>query len=616
MQTGKTRCVILGRVSTDDQAREGTSLDEQVRKLSLYAEAMGYDLVDTYLDDISGAKALADRPQGARLLADARAKKFDKVLCTSVDRFSRSLSAGSSDMETLKELGVSIFFQQIGQEMSESVDTEGHIGQMIIGMLLLFADFERSMIRSRTHAGNMAAAEADRILPGRLPYGVESDDEGQLHIIEEEAEAVRAVFKMRAQGESLTAITRWLNESKYDQRPVYSKAKTMQARQIDPDAPEVFTDGTWRKPTVVNMLTQPAYVGTYAKQFGGKQFAFKVAPIIDEETWDKVQTIQTKVTPIRKRQGVKKRHYALSGRIFHEHGPDDLVKMFGRTMKGKTIYRCYSAQSSDASISDCPGLGMKSGHSSTKVDAGRVEGLTLLWMLEALSDADEWASYLEHADNTLEKAGAAPDDLDAYQEHVNELEAQLSYIDSRGITLAAERGPEYAAKWAAEKSEPVKESLTLAQAALDRIKDAQTWRKGLEKGLAGLMAVEVDWSPEAKAEWMQQEGYDLATEALENLHPVLESGEGSNQWYAVLREEGQRGLLGQGISRWASEWTRHIADFLNAKVVLSERTSPDDLPDSLKDEALADVPQVHVDFAPAAGLQTDSVSWALLDLNQ
>jgi hypothetical protein len=471
-----------------------------------------------------------------------------------------------NDLQTLEALGVSVTLMDVGADTS-------------------------------TDTGNIAAAEAGRILPGRLPYGITSDDEGQLLIDEEEAPAVRLMFQMRAQGHSLTDIVRHLNEqAEYRQRPTYDKKATELLRKADRDAEEVYTDGTWRKKTVALMLANPVYAGTYSRTFDGRLFTFDVEPVIDEETFKAVQALQPDVAKVRS-SGAKKRHYGLSSRIFHEHAEADLVRMFGRTLKGSRIYRCYAAQSADGSTSDCPGLGQ----TTTKVGADAIEALALLWMLNSLRGPDRWAEYMAAADETLIKQGAAPDDLEAYEEAVAELEAQLAYIDTRAITLAGQLGPEKAAEWAEEHSAPIRANLEQAQSALERIQGAQTWRKGLEGGLQALMAMDVAQTGDASA------GED---------HPSSERG--SEAWWRYLHEQAQAVLQPSSdavLSVWTVEETKRLAHLLNLTVVVAERHDWDGMPEEWHSQPLGTLPQVRVTFSPQVGVQKGEASWARGDLN-
>ena len=75
------------RVSTEDQAREGTSLEVQRETLEAFAKREGLEVYKVYSDDgISGATT--DRPALAALMADAKGGKFGLVLVAKIDRFS------------------------------------------------------------------------------------------------------------------------------------------------------------------------------------------------------------------------------------------------------------------------------------------------------------------------------------------------------------------------------------------------------------------------------------------------------------------------------------------------------------------------------------------------
>jgi putative DNA-invertase from lambdoid prophage Rac len=78
------RIALYARVSTVDQNPE-----MQLRDLQAHADREGWQIVGTYQDVISGAKA--NRPGLNRLMADAQARKFDCLLVWKLDRFGRSL---------------------------------------------------------------------------------------------------------------------------------------------------------------------------------------------------------------------------------------------------------------------------------------------------------------------------------------------------------------------------------------------------------------------------------------------------------------------------------------------------------------------------------------------
>ena len=87
------------RVSTADERCE-----LQVRELQEYAERQGWQIADIYEAVSSGAKA--SRPALNRLIADARARKFDCLLVWKLDRFGRSLVDCLNNIKILEENGI------------------------------------------------------------------------------------------------------------------------------------------------------------------------------------------------------------------------------------------------------------------------------------------------------------------------------------------------------------------------------------------------------------------------------------------------------------------------------------------------------------------------------
>ena len=88
------KVAIYVRVSTEDQAREGYSLEVQKEYLTNHAKQNSYEIYNIYQDDgIDGCSSgyTLDRPAFRRLFSDAKLKKFELVLVYKTDRFSRRL---------------------------------------------------------------------------------------------------------------------------------------------------------------------------------------------------------------------------------------------------------------------------------------------------------------------------------------------------------------------------------------------------------------------------------------------------------------------------------------------------------------------------------------------
>jgi DNA invertase Pin-like site-specific DNA recombinase len=137
------RAALYVRVSTDAQ-----TVESQIRKLRQLAERRGWEVVGVYRDaGISGAKARDKRPGLDVMLNDASRRKFDVVMAWAIDRLGRSLVDLLQTIEHLKAVGVDLYLDQ------QNIDTTTPTGKLLYSITGAFAEFERSMIRQRVHAG-------------------------------------------------------------------------------------------------------------------------------------------------------------------------------------------------------------------------------------------------------------------------------------------------------------------------------------------------------------------------------------------------------------------------------------------------------------------------------
>lgn len=141
--TAPRRIALYARVSTDRQ-----STDAQLRELRDAADRMGWEVVAEFVDrGVSGAKGRKDRPQLHALLCGVARKDFDVVASWSVDRLGRSLVDLVGLLQELHAMGVDLYLHQQG------VNTTTPAGRALFGMMGVFAEFEREMIRERVRAG-------------------------------------------------------------------------------------------------------------------------------------------------------------------------------------------------------------------------------------------------------------------------------------------------------------------------------------------------------------------------------------------------------------------------------------------------------------------------------
>ena len=136
------RVALYTRVSTADQ-----NCQLQLRELHDHAVRQGWQVVETYQDVMSGAKA--QRPGLNRLMADARTGKFRCLLVWKLDRFGRSLVDCLTNIQTLESYGVR--FLAVTQGLD--TDQRNPASRFLLHVLGAAAELERSLILERTAAG-------------------------------------------------------------------------------------------------------------------------------------------------------------------------------------------------------------------------------------------------------------------------------------------------------------------------------------------------------------------------------------------------------------------------------------------------------------------------------
>lgn len=141
------KVAIYARVSTDKQTCEN-----QLKELRIVAERMNYEVIEEFIDEgISGSKSRQDRPSLDALMKSATQRKFDMVMCWSIDRLGRSLQHLIEILNELQSLKVDLFFLQQG------LDTSSSSGRMMFSVFGALAEFERNLIRERVIAGQQRA---------------------------------------------------------------------------------------------------------------------------------------------------------------------------------------------------------------------------------------------------------------------------------------------------------------------------------------------------------------------------------------------------------------------------------------------------------------------------
>ena len=163
MNQNKPLAAIYVRVSTQDQAQQGFSLDAQEDSLKNYANALGYEIFKIYRDEGKSAKDLK-RPEMQQMLNDAENKKFSAIFIYKLDRFSRSLKDLILTIDQLKNLGIDFI------SLQDKIETASASGKLMFHIISAFAEFERNIIGDRTKFGMQRKASEGGVIT-KAPRG-------------------------------------------------------------------------------------------------------------------------------------------------------------------------------------------------------------------------------------------------------------------------------------------------------------------------------------------------------------------------------------------------------------------------------------------------------------
>ena len=290
------RCAIYARYSSDLQ-RE-SSIDDQIRKCREYAALKGWTVLEGYIrsdNAVSGA-ALAPRTALNSLIADAKRKPrpFDRLLVDDTSRLARNLAEALKTVECLQFYGIGVVF------VSQGIDSSEKTARQLVTLNGMIDEQFLVGLADKVHRG-----QEGRVLKGMNPGGkcygyvnVPIEDptrQGkysrpavagvELKIRREQAEVVRRIFQMYADGFGLAQIAKILNEERVPS-PQPPRTRAMQA---------------WCPSSIREMLRNERYRGVHVWNRTVKtrnpETGRKVAKDRPKSDWMRVEVPEWRIVP-------------------------------------------------------------------------------------------------------------------------------------------------------------------------------------------------------------------------------------------------------------------------------------------------------------------------------
>lgn len=265
MDCSAVKAAFYIRVSTEEQASEGQSVDAQIETLTQYCKLYNIEIYDIYRDLGVSGKSSRNRPGLQLMLRDASKGKFNMVLVWKISRLSRSLKDLLLILEQLEKNNI------VFTSYSEKFDTSNPVGRMTLQLLGSIAEFERNTIIDNVKLGLREYARKGGKTGTILGY---DSVNRQLTVNPKEAEIVKLIYKLYVINRmSMGNIADFLNSKGYLTK----------------------REKSFRKDGISVILSNPAYIGINRHNIGSyEEYHTKGAhpSIIDSEIWEAAQELR------------------------------------------------------------------------------------------------------------------------------------------------------------------------------------------------------------------------------------------------------------------------------------------------------------------------------------
>jgi site-specific DNA recombinase len=314
------KCAIYTRVSTDSGLEQDfNSLDNQREASEAYIKSQaheGWKLVRDRFDDGGFSGGSMERPALQKLLDEIRARRIDVIVVYKVDRLTRSLADFAKLVDLFDAHEVSFI------SVTQSFNTTTSMGRLTLNMLLSFAQFEREITGERIRDKVAASKRKGIWMGGAIPLGYRVENRA-LHIVEEEAEFIRGLFRRYLELGSVVRL-----KAALDAAAAVTPARVSRSGRTSGGRP--FSRGHlyW-------ILSNPIYIGRLSHK--GQVHEGLHAAIVEREVWETIQE-RLQAQTVSRRDPQPDLHSFLAGKLY-----DDCAHRMSASYacKGSKRFRYY-----------------------------------------------------------------------------------------------------------------------------------------------------------------------------------------------------------------------------------------------------------------------------------
>ena len=470
-QTTQTLITALyPRLSHEDElAGESNSISNQKRILETYARQNGFSNLKWYTDDgYSGANF--QRPGFQAMLADIEAGKVGTVIVKDMSRLGRNyLQVGMYTEMIFPQKNVRFIAINDGVDSAQGENDFAPLRNIFNEWLVRDTSKKiKAVKRSKGMSG--------KPITSKPVYGYLMDEEENFIIDEEAAPVVRQIYSLCLAGNGPTKIARMLTEQQIPTPGTLEYRRTGSTRRYHPGY-----ECKWATNTVVHLLENREYTGCLVN-FKTEKVSYKLKhsvenppekqavfenhhePIIDRETWERVQELRKQ----RKRPNRYDEVGLFSGILFCADCGSVMYQQRYQTDKRKQD--CYICGSYKKRTADCTAHFIR----TELLTAGVTENLRKITSYAAKHEARFMKLLVEqNEDGGRRRNAARKKEMETAQKRISELSAIFKrlYEDSVTGRISDERFSELSADYEAEQKE-LKERAAGLQAELSKSQEA------------------------------------------------------------------------------------------------------------------------------------------------
>lgn len=290
----RRRVAVYIRYSSENQ-RDGYSVEYQLDECMKYINDNNMIFIKAYVDEAVSGKSTDNRNSFFEMINDVKRGEYDAVVVYKYSRFARNLVEATLYRQQIEKAGAQLI------SAMERIDDSTPEGRMMRNIIMVMDEYYSDNLATFVRSAQYLAAKNGKIMGAIAPLGLKYNDKGTYDINEDEAPAIRLIFKMFADGASQAAILRQLDALGYRTR----------------------NGIPYKASTLSGLLTNEKYIGRYSIELEGyekvvHENAFDA--LIDMSTWHRVQErLNKKKAEKEAKPRMRKRSYPLTGKIVCKH---------------------------------------------------------------------------------------------------------------------------------------------------------------------------------------------------------------------------------------------------------------------------------------------------------